>query len=598
MLATKKLEASQALRVVAAAALALASISAAHAAFEYRVKLPGLQVGPTNGSLALALNSAVLPDAIVGSPYTPYDFSPLVSLSGTNAPALSALSWSAPNGLPAGLTLSASGVLSGTPTVKNESGASTLVRIAYQSTTGQHAYTLRILDPVVSLSAAAMPAAKTGEAYFYDFKSRLGVIGDPNFDATLASFSRSGALPAGLTLGADGVLAGTPTTINADGNSFQLTATYKNRSGQQTYTLVVNGATLEVTQVVAGSLHACALTTAGGVVCWGGNSYGQLGNGTTVSSSTPVAVVGLTADVKQLDVGTYHTCAVTSAGGVKCWGDGSSGQLGNGATANHASPVDVAGLATGVASVSGGGRHTCAVTTAGGAKCWGSGSNGQLGNGATGLSTTPVDVSGLTTGVARVDAGFSYSCALTTAGGVKCWGANYSGQLGNGTTVSSSTPVNVSGLASGATQISAGQLHTCASTSTGAAKCWGDSDNGQLGDGSTTYSATPVNVTGLSTGVSHVSAGGDHTCAVTTTGGVKCWGYGYYGQLGAGNTDSTVAPVDVVGLTSGATSVSSGGYFTCAVTSAGGAKCWGANGNGRLGNGALADSLTPVDVVR
>jgi alpha-tubulin suppressor-like RCC1 family protein len=185
---------------------------------------------------------------------------------------------------------------------------------------------------------------------------------------------------------------------------------------------------------------------------------------------------------------------------------------------------------------------------------------------------------------------------VTTSGGAKCWGNNETGQLGDGTTTNRSTPVDVSGLTSGVASITAGDSHTCALTSSGGAKCWGGNWGGQLGDGNTTDSSIPVDVSGLTSGVASITAGGSHTCAVTTSGGAKCWGDGSFGQLGDGTTTNRSTPVDVSGLTSGVASISAGGNHTCALTTSGGAKCWGRNSNGRLGDNSDNDRLTPVDV--
>ncbi|GIV88960.1 MAG: chromosome condensation regulator RCC1 [Chloroflexus sp.] len=360
--------------------------------------------------------------------------------------------------------------------------------------------------------------------------------------------------------------------------------------------VAVRGLPSGVTAIVAGDLHTCALTSSGGVWCWGANYNGQLGGGSFPTHSTPVAVSGLPSGVTAIAAGDYHTCALTGSGGVMCWGNNSDGQLGDGTTTDSSTPVAVSGLPSGVTAIAAGRLHTCARTSSGGVWCWGANGAGQLGDGSFTSRSTPVAVSGLPSGVTAIAAGWGHTCALTSSGGVWCWGGNYSGQLGDGTTTARSTPVAVSGLPSGVTAIAAGVVHTCARTSSGGVWCWGYNSSGQLGDGTTTARSTPVAVSGLGSGVTAIAAGNYHTCALTSSGGMRCWGRNNDGQLGDGSYTARSTPVAVSGLGSGVTAIAAGNYHTCALTGSGGVRCWGANSDGQLGDGLYTDSSTPVAV--
>ena len=359
----------------------------------------------------------------------------------------------------------------------------------------------------------------------------------------------------------------------------------------------VSGLSSGVTAIAAGYFHTCALMNTGGVLCWGGNSDGQLGDGTTTNHYTPVAVSGLSSGVTAIAAGSYHTCALTNTGGVLCWGNNWYGQLGDGTTTNRYAPVAVNGLSSGVVAIAAGGFfHTCALTNTGGVLCWGNNWYGQLGDGTTTNRYAPAAVSGLSSGVTAIAADGDHTCALTNTGGVLCWGNNWYGQLGDGTTTWPYSPVAVSGLSSGITAIVVGGDHTCALTNTRGVLCWGNNYYGQLGDGTTTNRYTPVAVSGLSSGVAAIAAGGDHTCALMNTGGVLCWGDNYYGQRGDGTTTNRYTPVAVSGLSSGVVTIATGSDHTCALTNTGGVLCWGNNYYGQLGDGTTTNRYTPVAV--
>jgi alpha-tubulin suppressor-like RCC1 family protein len=355
---------------------------------------------------------------------------------------------------------------------------------------------------------------------------------------------------------------------------------------------------VEVYAVTAGGGHTCGLTISGGLKCWGFNLWGQLGDGTNIDRYTPVDVVELGGVVVSLAMGNNHTCTLTGSGGVKCWGHNDFAQLGDGTNIDRNTPVDVIGLGSGIASVSAGGvNHSCALTISGGVKCWGGNYYGQLGDGTNTDRLTPVDVVSLGSGIAAVSAGGDHTCALTTSGGLKCWGWNKYGQLGDGTNTDRDIPVDVVGLTGGVVEVTAGFRHTCALTSSGEIKCWGHNGSGELGDGTNNTSNTPVDVVGLSSWVDEVAAGSGHTCALTSSGEIKCWGYNGSGQLGDGKYTDANTPVDVVGLGDGIVAVTAGGFHTCALTSSGEVKCWGSNFWGQLGDGTTIDRWTQVDVI-
>ena len=344
----------------------------------------------------------------------------------------------------------------------------------------------------------------------------------------------------------------------------------------------------------SGKRHSCALTDTGDVECWGANGTGQLGNGTVVDSSAPVQVNGLDGTVTAVAVGGDHTCALTKTGKVECWGWNRFGQLGDRTHVERHEPTGVRGLESGAAAISAGGAHACALLSGGGVECWGANRYGQLGDGTDMHRSTPVRVRGLSGEVVAVSAGGRHTCALTAAGTVECWGANYWGQLGDGTVERRLKAVVVEGLADAAVAISAGRFFTCAVLRSGRVACWGANFLAQLGDDPLPYSPVPLEVDGLDHPAVAVSAGARHACALTTEALVECWGANGYGQRGDPAFGSSSAPFTVGNLGPSTLAVSAGSYHTCALDADGSIACWGSNFYGQLGNGSLFHSPAPV----
>jgi alpha-tubulin suppressor-like RCC1 family protein len=366
-------------------------------------------------------------------------------------------------------------------------------------------------------------------------------------------------------------------------------------SDKRTAPVDVMGLPTGVTAIVAGGYHTCGLAAGGSATCWGYNAYGQLGDGTITDRHAPTGVSGLASGVTAITGNSYHTCAVVSGGGARCWGYNSYGQLGDGTAVQRAMPTDVYGL-TSVTAIAAGFAHTCALLSGGAAKCWGSNGNGQVGDGTNWARGAPRDVLGLTSGVTAIAAGGSHNCVILAGGGVKCWGANYNGQLGDATTTDRWEPADVPGLSGGVMAIAAGTSHTCAALAGGGVKCWGYNGYGQLGDGTTEQRTSPVPVSGLTDTVTAIAAGWGHTCALLSDGGVQCWGYNYSGQLGDGTTEQHSTPAPVPGL-SGVIAIAAGDYHTCALGSSGPVKCWGANERGQLGDATWQNKSTPVEPI-
>jgi alpha-tubulin suppressor-like RCC1 family protein len=345
-------------------------------------------------------------------------------------------------------------------------------------------------------------------------------------------------------------------------------------------------------QLTAGGASTCALRKDGTVLCWGARDNGRLGDGKNRDSSVPSLVNGL-SDATQISAGDAHVCAVRSSGAVACWGYNYSGQLGDGTQNDADSIKSVQGLSD-ATMVGGGVNYTCALKKDATVACWGDNGGGQLGDGSTNKHLTPMVVPNLKD-VMSIAVGGWHVCALTKTGDVWCWGQNDDGQVGTDTSgMDVHVPTQVKGL-SGVTALSSGREHTCALLPTGQIKCWGNGNYGNLGNSSNSSTATPVGVFNVSDATS-IGMGGLHSCAVQKSGAVSCWGANDWGQLGSGDTSITSANVPITTKISGIVEVAGGYRHTCARSTDGHVSCWGSDRDGRLGLGTCIYATTPVAV--
>ncbi|MDC3317383.1 hypothetical protein OAV29_03990, partial [Candidatus Poseidoniaceae archaeon] len=342
----------------------------------------------------------------------------------------------------------------------------------------------------------------------------------------------------------------------------------------------------------SGGGHACAILDNGQVVCWGEGSSGQLGYGGTATNNTPTLTSSLGSNRTAVSIssGYSHTCAILDDGSVACWGDGAYGQLGTGNTQQQTSPVIVNTFGNGRVpiSISSGYRHTCVVLDNGAVSCWGEGSSGQLGNGGTTQQNSPTQTSSLGTGrtAISISSGYKHTCVILDNGDVSCWGEGYYGRLGNGGTSNKLSPTLTSSLGAGRTAVavSAGFGHTCVILDTGSVSCWGSGFGGRLGNGGTAQqnNPTPTSSLGSSRHAISISTGETHTCVILDNGSSSCWGTGSNGRLGNGGTSDKLTPTLTAGFGTGrnVVGISSGHYDSCGVIDNASVLCWG----GYLGN--------------
>lgn len=371
----------------------------------------------------------------------------------------------------------------------------------------------------------------------------------------------------------------------------------------------IEGTAGNLKSIEVGDGFGCVLTSESQVQCWGQNQTGQLGDGTDrLVASTAQFVQGLRDPIAGIGVGIYHACAVTAAGGVMCWGSNKAGQLGDGSTENSNVPVDVIGLNSGVVAVSAAEAHTCALLATGEVKCWGViGSKSQFSGGP--INTSPVNMNGLENRAIAVSTGLLNTCVLTSSGRPICWGRNNNGVFGNGKTESSEEPVEIHSFDQGVASVTNGIDHACGVLLNGEISCWGLNTTGQIGDGrelGTTTARAPLE---MGDSVSSLGVGWNSACAVLGSGKVLCWGENELGNRGPGGDNlsqsipSRVVPFDrdSIEVDGQLDSVVVGRLHSCGLTTTGGAVCWGwprfkVLGTGALGFGRAVTYFGPVEV--
>lgn len=352
------------------------------------------------------------------------------------------------------------------------------------------------------------------------------------------------------------------------------------------------------TQTSAGQQHTCALSAAGQAYCWGSNQYGQLGDGTGTQRTRPRLVAG-GHSWASLTAGHWHTCGITAAGDGYCWGYGGDGRLGIGSTVNRSTPQPVAVTGGDTWQIlTAGERHTCGMTPDGRAYCWGHNFRGQLGDGTSTSRTSRVLVVDEHAWQV-VSAGARHTCGVATTGDTYCWGDRDSGRLGNG--ASGTAAVRRPNLVLGGhkwTHVSAGGDHSCGITTVGDGYCWGRGSSGQRGDGNTVSTQTTPTIILNDHRWTSLDAGITNTCGITPTGQAYCWGSNGQGQIGNGTTGGAqTAPALVSGGFTW-TTVDPGNEHACGTTNSRDAYCWGRGTQGQIGNGTAGTTIysTPVKV--
>lgn len=403
-----------------------------------------------------------------------------------------------------------------------------------------------------------------------------------------------GKLPAGVRLSEQGVLSGAATSA---GETRVLVEVRNTR--MVAYSRPIRGyITIKATPGTAptfsaGGTNTCAVKRDGTLWCWGANTWGQVGDGTRGDRTRPEQVEPNRAGLRWVDVSTSgsHTCGITDRDHLYCWGLNSAGMLGNGSTSQQLRPAFVRGNLW--RDVSAGWFSTCGVTKSGGLYCWGDGGKHRLGNGSTANRLTPHPVDSATDW-ASVEVGGEHACAVKRNGTAWCWGDNLFAQLGDGTVRTRARPVR---LATGTySEVDVSWMHTCGVRTDGRTMCWGYNTNGQLGVGNYNYRPTPTEVRGGGSWAG-IGVADSSTCARRSDGKLFCWGDNAWGQLATGSRTRSPVPVTATNM-GGWLSFDGGWQHMCGTRTDGALYCWGASDRGQLGDGGPLSRTTPYLVMK
>lgn len=369
-------------------------------------------------------------------------------------------------------------------------------------------------------------------------------------------------------------------TVSAEGyDSQECMFTFAGKTVQVDVVLLAERIKIASSAVSLGNSHSAAITEDGSLYMWGYNYYGQLGNGTTEDSSTPIKILD---NVAAVSLGPYHSAAITEDDDLYLWGSNRFEQLGNGTTEDSATPIKIM---DNVATVSFGYHHSAAITKDGSLYMWGYNDCGQLGNGTTEHSSIPIKIMD---NVAMVSLGYEHSAAITEDGSLYMWGYNDYGQLGDGTETDSSIPIKIM---DNVTAVSLGFYHSAAITEDGSLYMWGNNKSGKLGNGTTKKYSTPIKIMDYT---AVVSLGHDHSAAITEDGSLFMWGDDSCGQLGDGTTEDSSIPIKIM---DNVATVNLGSSHSAAITEDGSLYMWGDNSAGQLGNGTTENSSTAIKIM-